>query len=177
MRRVAFAVLSTIAGLVGLLSFKTEATGSATASAAAVSTGQAATNSSTTSNTSHGTSAGTSATKSNNTSANTSSNKATSKATSKAASGSYTGSVVQTQYGPVQVRITVTNGKVTAATAVEYPSNDPRSAQINAYAVPYLQQESVGATSANSVQMVSGATYTSEGYLQSLQSALDKAGL
>jgi uncharacterized protein with FMN-binding domain len=85
--------------------------------------------------------------------------------------------VINTQYGPVQVRITVSGGKVTAATITQYPSGDPRSQQINAYAVPILQKETVGTSSANSVDMVSGATYTSEGYLQSLQSALDKAGL
>jgi uncharacterized protein with FMN-binding domain len=84
---------------------------------------------------------------------------------------------VETQYGPVQVKISARDGKVTSATAIEYPNSDPRSAQINEYAVPVLQQETVGKTTANSVDMVSGATYTSEGYLQSLQSALNKAGL
>jgi uncharacterized protein with FMN-binding domain len=70
----------------------------------------------------------------------------------------------------------VTNGKITAATAVVYPQNNGRDVQINAYAIPQLQQETVAANSAQ-IDMVSGATYTSEGYLGSLQSALDKAGL
>jgi uncharacterized protein with FMN-binding domain len=85
--------------------------------------------------------------------------------------------VVDTQYGPVQVKITVTGGKVTAATVVRYPDNDPRSEQINEYAVPILQRETIGISNAGSVDMVSGATYTSGGYLQSLQSALDQAGM
>jgi uncharacterized protein with FMN-binding domain len=84
-----------------------------------------------------------------------------------------TGSAVDTRFGPVQVQITVTNGKIAAATAVDYPTGNPRDAQINAYAIPTLNSEAVQAGSA-SIDMVSGATYTSEGYLQSLQSALNK---
>jgi len=74
------------------------------------------------------------------------------------------------------VQITVQNGRITAVNAVEYPQNNPRDQQINAYAIPQLNQEALSANSA-SIDMVSGATYTSEGYLGSLQSALDKAGL
>jgi uncharacterized protein with FMN-binding domain len=79
-------------------------------------------------------------------------------------------------YGPVQVQITVKNGKVTAAQAVQYPQDSPRDQQINSYAIPVLNQEAVSASSA-SIDAVSGATYTSGGYVSSLQSALDKAGL
>lgn len=84
-----------------------------------------------------------------------------------------TGDSIDTRFGPVQVRITVTNGKITSATAIDYPTDTPRDQQINAYAIPTLNQEAVGSTTAN-INMVSGATYTSDGYLQSLQSALDK---
>lgn len=84
-----------------------------------------------------------------------------------------TGDSIETRFGPVQVRITVTNGKITSATAIDYPTDTPRDQQINAYAIPTLNQEAVGSTTA-SINMVSGATYTSDGYLQSLQSALDK---
>jgi uncharacterized protein with FMN-binding domain len=87
-----------------------------------------------------------------------------------------TGEAAETRFGAVQVRITVANGKVTTVTAVEYPTETPRDAQINAYAIPVLDQEATQAGSAN-IDMVSGATYTSQGYLQSLQSALDKAGV
>jgi uncharacterized protein with FMN-binding domain len=87
-----------------------------------------------------------------------------------------TGSAVMTIYGPVQVKITVANGKVTTAQAIEYPDGTPRDYQINSYAIPELQQETVGVSSPN-IDAVSGASYTSQGYIGSLQSALDKAGL
>jgi len=85
-----------------------------------------------------------------------------------------TGSVAQTQYGPVQVRITVSNGKITKADAVQAPKGG-LSDQKTAMAVPKLNQEAVAAGSAK-IDAVSGATYTSSGYTQSLQSALDQAG-
>jgi len=81
-----------------------------------------------------------------------------------------------TRYGPVQVQVTVKNGAVTSVSATEYPMSDPRDAQINSYAIPQLNAEATSAGSAN-IDMVSGATYTSEGYLSSLQSALNQAGL
>ncbi len=86
------------------------------------------------------------------------------------------GSVVQTRYGPVQVQLAVTDGTITGASVLQQPSGDPRSAQISSYALPVLADETVSAQSA-SIDMVSGATYTSAGYVQSLQSALDQAGL
>jgi uncharacterized protein with FMN-binding domain len=85
-----------------------------------------------------------------------------------------TGKLVQTDYGPVQVRITVSNGKITKADAVRAPSGG-LSDQKTAAAVPKLNQEAVTASSAK-IDTVSGATYTSTGYKQSLQSALDQAG-
>jgi uncharacterized protein with FMN-binding domain len=92
------------------------------------------------------------------------------------AAKTYTGDAVDTRFGPVQVAITVQNGRITAVNATEYPQNNPRDEQINAYAIPQLNQEAMSAKSA-SIDMVSGATYTSQGYLSSLQSALDQAGL
>jgi uncharacterized protein with FMN-binding domain len=59
---------------------------------------------------------------------------------------------------------------------VEYPTDTPRDYQINSFAIPQLNSEAVAAGSAH-IDAVSGATYTSQGYLGSLQSALDKAGL
>jgi uncharacterized protein with FMN-binding domain len=76
----------------------------------------------------------------------------------------------------VQVQITVKNGRITAVTATEYPSAEPRDQQINAYAIPALNQEALQAGSTN-IDLISGATYTSNGYIASLQSALSKAGL
>lgn len=90
-----------------------------------------------------------------------------------ASTATITGSAVSTRFGPVQVQITVSGTTITAATAVEFPSSDNRSAKINARAVPVLQQESVTAQSAK-IDAVSGASYTSAGYVQSLQSALDQ---
>ena len=88
----------------------------------------------------------------------------------------YTGGVASTQWGPVQVRITVRGGKVTRAQAVQYPQGTSQDAQINSYALPVLDQEVVQKQSA-SIDTVSGATVTSDGYLQSLQSAIDQAHL
>ncbi|WP_405838242.1 FMN-binding protein [Streptomyces sp. NBC_01518] len=87
-----------------------------------------------------------------------------------------TGETAQTRWGPVQVKITVKNGKITDVTAVQSPSDNPRDQEINSYALPELRREVLAAQSA-SIDTVSGATYTSDGYRQSLQSALDSAGL
>lgn len=86
----------------------------------------------------------------------------------------FTGSVAQTQKGPVQVRITVSGGKIVKAEAVQAPRGG-LSDQKTAMAIPKLNQEAVAAQSAR-IDTVSGATYTSTGYRQSLQSALDRAG-
>ncbi|MFF9161339.1 FMN-binding protein [Streptomyces longwoodensis] len=85
-----------------------------------------------------------------------------------------TGAVAQTQYGPVQVRVTVSGGRITAAEAVQAPKGG-ESDRKTALAVPRLNREAVAAGSAD-IDSVSGATYTSEGYKKSLQSALDRAG-
>jgi uncharacterized protein with FMN-binding domain len=79
-------------------------------------------------------------------------------------------------YGPVQVQITVRSRKLTAVNMIQYPDGTPRDAQINAYAIPQLTQEALAANSAK-IDAISGATYTSGGYITSLQSALDKAGI
>ena len=98
--------------------------------------------------------------------------------TSKAAgvSGTFTGDAGNTRYGPVQVQITVVNGKITNAVALTYPTGSFRDQQINQQAIPYLIQETLAAQSAN-IQGVGGASYTSQGWADSLQSALTKAGL
>jgi uncharacterized protein with FMN-binding domain len=88
----------------------------------------------------------------------------------------YTGEVADTRWGPVQVKITVTNGKITAVGTTQVPSDNPRDQEINSYAVPVLNQEAVQAQSSQ-IDAVSGATVTSDGYIQSLQSAIDQAHL
>ncbi|MFG2192276.1 FMN-binding protein [Streptomyces sp. NPDC048639] len=86
------------------------------------------------------------------------------------------GEAVQTDYGPVQVRLTVAGGRITEAAAAQAPSSTPMSKQITSDAVPQLNQKAVTAQGQD-IDAVSGATYTSEGYTRSLQSALDKAGV
>ena len=87
----------------------------------------------------------------------------------------YTGSVAQTRWGPVQVELTVAGGRITGVDVVQYPNGNGRDQEINDYALPILVQATLDAQSAQ-VDMVSGATVTSGGYLESLQSALDAAG-
>jgi uncharacterized protein with FMN-binding domain len=165
MRRVALALAGTIGGLVMLLSFKTHSTTSAAGTPVATST----TGPDTTSG------GGTSST--GTTSAPSSTAPSSSATAGKSsATKTVTGDAVDTRFGPVQVQITVTNGTLTAVNAIEYPQNDPRDAQINSYAIPQLNREALAAKSAK-IDMVSGATYTSDGYISSLQSALDKAGV
>ena len=151
MRRSILAIATTIAGLVLLLSFKTHGTSALPAAAA------------------------TTATAAQTTTARTTTVASTPAATA-STTKTVTGGASQTRYGPVQVQLTVKNGTITGVTAVQSPGYDPRSQQINAYAIPVLNQEALAARSAN-ISMVSGATYTSDGYLASLQSALGKAGL
>lgn len=88
--------------------------------------------------------------------------------------GTYTGAVVATSKGDVQVQVTVADGKVTQVAAVKYPSDNPRSLGIAQQAIPQLSDEAVKAQSAD-IQMVSGATETSTGFIGSLQDALDQA--
>jgi uncharacterized protein with FMN-binding domain len=91
-------------------------------------------------------------------------------------SKTYTGASASTRWGDVQVAITVKDGKITDVAVPVYPSNNGRDQEINAYALPALVQETLTAQNAD-ISTVSGATVTSDGYLQSLQSALDAAGL
>jgi uncharacterized protein with FMN-binding domain len=88
----------------------------------------------------------------------------------------YTGDVASTRWGPVEVEITVTDGKITKVTVPQSPSGNGRDLEINDRALPVLVQETIDAQSAK-IDMVSGATVTSDGYLSSLQSALDQAGI
>ena len=166
MRRIVVAIMSTLSGLVLLFSYHTSLGGGTVA--AATGTGTTGTTGTTGGSTSSG------STSSGSTSSGSTSSGATSSGST--TSGTYTGDAVDTRWGPVQVQITVENGKVTAAQAVVYPQENPRDQEINAYAVPQLNSEAVQAQSA-SIDAVSGATVTSDGYIQSLQSALDQAHL
>jgi len=95
-------------------------------------------------------------------------------ATAAPANGTYRGRSVDTRYGPVQVEITLSKGRLTAVRVLRAPSENGRDREIAAMALPRLTQEAVAAGSAR-IDAVSGATYTSKGYITSLQSALDRA--
>ena len=100
----------------------------------------------------------------------------TKKSPKKPSTSTVTGTVAQTQWGPVQVQLTIGGGTITKVSVVQYPNGNSRDAQINGYALPILVKETTAQQSA-SIDMVSGATVTSTGYLQSLQSAIDQANL
>ncbi|MCW0213393.1 MAG: FMN-binding protein [Pseudonocardia sp.] len=97
-------------------------------------------------------------------------------ATSTTTGETFTGSVAQTRWGAVQVRITVTDGRITDVTVPRYPDGNGKDQQINSYALPILTQDTLTNQNAD-IDMISGATVTSDGYVESLQSALDQAGL
>jgi len=86
------------------------------------------------------------------------------------------GDTISTKYGDVQVRVIVSGGRLVDVQAVQLPSDRARSQGISSDAGPLLRNEALRAQSAR-INTVSGATYTSDGYAQSLQSALDRAGI
>lgn len=96
-------------------------------------------------------------------------------ATTTTAETTVTGPAVETSRGTVQVSIGVTDGRIVSVD-VDYPTENSRAQEINGDAVPVLVEETLEAQSAD-VDMVTGATATSEGYVQSLQAAIDEAGL
>ncbi|MET8626222.1 FMN-binding protein [Kitasatospora sp. NPDC004669] len=95
-------------------------------------------------------------------------------ASSGGATRKVSGDTVNTRYGPVQVQVTLAGSRITTVDVVKYPTQDRRDREINSSALPMLNQEAISAQSAQ-IDVVSGATYTSDGYVRSLQSALDRA--
>jgi uncharacterized protein with FMN-binding domain len=91
------------------------------------------------------------------------------------ADGTYDGAVINTRYGPQQVQVVFASGQLADVIVVQTQTADSKSKQISSRANPILREEALTAQSAN-ISGVSGATYTSESYIQSLQSALDAAG-
>ena len=88
--------------------------------------------------------------------------------------GSYTGSIANAYYGNVQVKATISGGKITDVAFLQYPDTHSTSVYINQQAMPYLQQEAIQAQSSR-VNIISGATYTSQAFIQSLSDALSQA--
>jgi uncharacterized protein with FMN-binding domain len=163
MRRVLLALSGTVAGLVMLLSFKSHPASTAAAGVATGAAGSSAAGSA-------GSGAG-SVTGSGQVASGAGGASGTGGA---AGSGTASGQVVSTAFGPMQVQATLTGGRITRVTVLQETNVGARSQQIDAGAIPQLTKEALTAQSAR-IDAVSGATYTSSGYIQSLQSALDKA--
>jgi uncharacterized protein with FMN-binding domain len=190
MRRAVLTLVGTAAGLAALLSFKTHS-GTPAANAASASATTAAGGADTAGNATPAASATRSAkSTSSRTGKGASSGRGASSArspqalhTSAAAATSapavqrrtVTGTVANTQRGPMQVQITLSGTKITKVTVLQQTDDGPESNQIDSYAIPKLESETLAAQSA-SIDAVSGASYTSSGYIQSLQSAIDQAG-
>jgi uncharacterized protein with FMN-binding domain len=163
MKRVLLSIVGTIVGLVALLSFKSQGTVAISGSAlpsAGVSSSAAAGNPSTSS---QATSAPPNPTASSSATSGTTTSKST------------VGTAIQTRYGIVQVKVVTSGHSITSVSFVQLTAFDHRSQQINSGAAPTLLNQTLKAQSAK-IDGVSGATYTTDGYRQSLQSALDKAG-
>jgi uncharacterized protein with FMN-binding domain len=158
MRRITLWLFSTVAAVALLFSYRTSTEGPSATSAAAASAPLA-----------DGSGDG-------GTSAGGASGGGTSAGSSSAGGKTYAGSVAQTRWGPVQVSITVSGGRITDVAVPAYPSNNGRDVEINARALPILREETLDRQSAD-IDAVSGATVTSDGYKESLQSALDAANL
>ena len=159
MKRILLTLGATVAGLIALLDFKTQshplaAPGALPSAAAPGTTSQPAPSTATTP-------------------ATRSSNPAP---PSSASTVKYTGNAIETRYGVVQVAVTVTGQHIDRVSFVRLDAFDQHSADINSQAAPILLQETIAAQNAH-IDTVSGATYTSDGYLRSLQSALDRAGI
>ena len=166
MKKIVYALMATVTGLVLLFSYRTSTVPESTSALADAPSSGVATVPKTTPSPSTSASSGSSSTSSGSSSAQTSSSGLT--------DGAFTGQAANTRFGPVQVQITVSGGAITDVQVPQYPSESGRDQQINSRALPVLVKETVQAQSAE-VDMVSGATSTSTGYRTSLQSALDQA--
>ena len=178
MRKVVLALLLTAVGLGLLLSFRSRAaTGTTTAlGGSALSGGVSTTTTSAGTPPSPSASATPSAAASSSAPASASASTSAAKTTSGAKNGTFTGAAESTQFGDVQVQAVISGGKLTNVVVLQVPDRGGYEDQIVQVAVPELKTEALSAQSAN-IDVVSGATYTSQGYAESLQSALDQAGL
>ncbi|AZC12860.1 FMN-binding protein [Microbacterium sp. ABRD28] len=189
MKKIVYAVLVTLSGLVMLLSYRTSLeavqplavadTTASTGTTVAPSTGtQSSDDESTESGDDESTEEGASSTSGSTSSSSGSSSSSSSGSTATASGltdGTYTGGAANTRYGAVQVQITVSGGVITDVQVPQYPNSNREDQRINGRALPTLVAETTQAQSAQ-IDMVSGATYTSQGYIASLQSAIDQAG-
>jgi uncharacterized protein with FMN-binding domain len=167
MKRISYWILSTLSAVVLLVGFDASRHGAAlsTTTGSSFASGTTASGGSSTSSSSSSSAA-----------AGTTNGKKHSKKSTKTTTTTATGAVAQTQWGPVQVQLAVTGGSISRVKVLQFPTGNPRDVQLADYALPILIKETTQSQSAN-IDMVSGATYTSTGYIQSLQSALDQAHL
>ena len=181
MRRLLLALVSTAAGLAAVLSFKTQGSAAASGAAAAPQTGTqasssapASTGSGSTTSGSGSTTSGSGSTASGGSKTGTAGSAGTSGSGGTAGGKTLTGTVASTPYGPMQVAVTMAGKKITGVKVLQETNTGAMSQQIDANAVPQLTKETLAAQSAR-IDAVSGASYTSSGYIKSLQSALDQA--
>jgi uncharacterized protein with FMN-binding domain len=165
MRRISYWALSTLSAFVLLFGFDASQRGATGGATAATISGGTSGTSSNGGAASQGSGSNSNGSNGSNGSGSTSS-----------ATRTVTGSVAQTQWGPVQVQLSVSNGSITKVTVLQYPNGNSRDVELANYSLPTLIKETIQSQSAQ-IDMVSGATYTSTGYIQSLQSALDQANL
>lgn len=118
--------------------------------------------------------ANTSNTTSHTTATNSSNSGGTSSTSGPYKSGTYTGTVANAYWGGVQISATISAGKIVSIKILQYPNSHSASVMINQQALPYLQKEVIKAQSTN-IQLISGATFTSQAFVQSLSAALNKA--
>ena len=190
-RKTALLVTGTIAGVVGVVSYNPPQLNTSIASAGDTAQPQSSTSADAgtqaskspaqpapTTSTSKKSSTKTTSTNAQSTkaSASTSPTPTTTTTQSSGVSGTFKGDTSQTRWGPVQVEIVVTNGKITDVKTLQYPNGDRRSQNISSQVIPWLQEETLQVQSAN-ISGISGATYTSGGFQASLASAIQKAGL
>ena len=172
MRRIVLWLASTVTIVVLPFGYHTS-TNKASSATVSSSSGDPTTTSSTSSGSG---SSGSGSSSSESGSGSSSSGSGSSSGSSSSSTKTYSGSVAQTRWGPVQVQITVQDGKITKVTVLQQPNGNHRDEEINSYALPILISDTLDAQSAQ-IDMVSGATVTSEGYATSLQAALDEAGI
>ena len=190
-RKTALLVTGTVAGVVGVVSYNPPQLNATIAPAGATPQPQTSTQSTTqnskqtpaqpapTSSSSKKASSKTTSTTTQNQNTQEVTASPTPAATTKQSSGitgTFKGDTSQTRWGPVQVEIILTNGKITDVTTLQYPNGDRKSLNISNRVIPWLQEETLQVQSAN-ISGISGATYTSTGFQSSLASALQKAGL
>ncbi|MDH6578281.1 FMN-binding protein [Kitasatospora sp. MAP5-34] len=164
MRRAIVTGTATVAGVILLLSLKPHNSGAGAVSSKVISSGGSSSSSVSASGGSPGSSPSGSAASSG----------ASGASAPAGASRTVTGSAIDTRYGPVQVRVVLDGKKISRIDVIQYPDQSGRDQEINSYALPQLNQEAIAAQSAQ-IDVVSGASYTSDGYTRSLQSALDQA--